>query len=181
MQVIQGNEPLEGGYTLTGVRHAESAKRSNRTPFEVLGRSRKETILLNDNDVERRWDEFCMQKNAHTCNPIIDWSDDDVWKYIKDNNLPYCKLYDEGFDRLGCIGCPMKSSEYRKADFLRWEGFKKKYLEACEKVVAKRGRGETAQELFDWWVSGILADKSKQSEMLFEEEQDETENPADSE
>lgn len=45
--------------------------------------------------------------------PIIDWSTEDVWNYIKTNNLRYCSLYDEGFDRIGCVLCPMASKNQR--------------------------------------------------------------------
>ena len=36
-------------------------------------------------------------------NPIIDWSYEQVWNFILDFNVPYCKLYDEGFSSLGNI------------------------------------------------------------------------------
>lgn len=34
--------------------------------------------------------------------------------------MPYCSLYDEGYKRLGCIGCPMSGSEGMARDFKRW-------------------------------------------------------------
>jgi len=37
--------------------------------------------------------------------PIAYWTEEDVWKYIKENNLPYNPIYDKGFDRSGCIVC----------------------------------------------------------------------------
>lgn len=41
-------------------------------------------------------------------NPIVDWTDEDVWDFL-DNivKVPHCCLYDEGFKRIGCIGCPL--------------------------------------------------------------------------
>lgn len=38
-------------------------------------------------------------------NPIAFWTKEDVWKYIKDNNLKYHPLYDEGYQSLGCKPC----------------------------------------------------------------------------
>lgn len=114
---LKESSNVRGRYSLTGVRRAESAKRANRNAYEALGsrqaRFGEDHILLNDNE-DRRWSEFCMQKNAYVCNPIIDWSDEQVWAFIRKENLPYCKLYDEGFERLGCIGCPMASSRERE-------------------------------------------------------------------
>ena len=34
--------------------------------------------------------------------------DEDVWEFIHAYNIPYCKLYDTGCTRLGCVGCPME-------------------------------------------------------------------------
>jgi phosphoadenosine phosphosulfate reductase len=42
-------------------------------------------------------------------NPILEWQDDEVWKYIKTYNLPYNPLYDIGFSRIGCWCCPYKT------------------------------------------------------------------------
>ena len=33
------------------------------------------------------------------------WTDDDVWEYIHKYNIPYCKVYDMGYVRTGCIFC----------------------------------------------------------------------------
>lgn len=106
---------IVGGYTLTGVRRAESAKRSKRDSIEIRGKDVRSAVMLGDNVGERGEKEYCIQRNAYTCNPIIDWSDEDVWNFIRHNNLPYCSLYDEGFSRLGCIGCPMAPIREREA------------------------------------------------------------------
>ena len=37
---------------------------------------------------------------------IHDWTAAEVWEYIHARNLPYCKLYDEGKKRIGCVFCP---------------------------------------------------------------------------
>lgn len=64
-------------------------------------------MLTNDNVPDREWLEWCYQRNKTVINPIIDWTDDEVWEFIKEFNVPYCKLYDQGHKRLGCIACPM--------------------------------------------------------------------------
>ena len=38
-------------------------------------------------------------------NPLIDWSTDQVWDYIKKNNVPYNKLHDLGYPSIGCSPC----------------------------------------------------------------------------
>jgi phosphoadenosine phosphosulfate reductase len=40
-------------------------------------------------------------------NPIADWSDKDLWRYIHEHDLPYHPLHDEGYDSVGCAPCTM--------------------------------------------------------------------------
>lgn len=153
----------EGRICVTGVRWAESNARSKRTPFEVVTKKFKDAKLFNDNDEGRRLFENCMQKGKRVINPIIDWKEEDVWEYIKSRGLKYCKLYDEGFSRIGCIGCPMADKK-RIAEFERYP----KYLENYKRAVARflpeyleraKVKGLTPQfttpdEMMEWWIYG---------------------------
>ncbi len=38
-------------------------------------------------------------------NPIVHWTVGEVWKYVRDNNLPYNKLYERGYTQIGCEPC----------------------------------------------------------------------------
>ncbi|NHZ40963.1 MULTISPECIES: phosphoadenylyl-sulfate reductase [Massilia] len=38
-------------------------------------------------------------------NPLADWSETDVWNYIRDNKVPYNALHDQGFPSIGCAPC----------------------------------------------------------------------------
>lgn len=120
--------------------------------------------------------EMCYKTHTTTVNPIIDWTDGEVWEFIKEYNIPYCTLYDEGFKRLGCIGCPMGSKEQRIREFERWPKYKNLYLKAFKKMVENRnmrGGGEatshrlypyaqtrvtkdftqmTPEEIIEWWI-----------------------------
>ncbi|HJV85505.1 MAG TPA: phosphoadenylyl-sulfate reductase [Noviherbaspirillum sp.] len=54
--------------------------------------------------------ELAVQENdeAHGMakfNPLADWSEDDVWNYIRDNQVPYNPLHDKGFPSIGCEPC----------------------------------------------------------------------------
>lgn len=127
----------DGKMCLTGVRRAESAKRSSRKEFEVVSNNSKEKILFNDNDESRRDFENCEMKKKLLTNPIIDWEDEDVWEFIKGRKIPYCKLYDKGHKRLGCIGCPLSGKEGMLKDFKRYPKFKQLYISAFDKMLAK--------------------------------------------
>lgn len=85
----------------------------------------------------------CQLKRKRILNPIIDWNEAEVWEFIHEYEVPYCSLYDEGFKRLGCIGCPMGSVEARKREFERWPKYKEMYLRAFEKMIENRGRCES--------------------------------------
>jgi phosphoadenosine phosphosulfate reductase len=48
------------------------------------------------------------QDSAHNMikfNPLADWSEVDVWDYLRANNVPYNKLHDQGFPSIGCAPC----------------------------------------------------------------------------
>ncbi len=123
----------KGFYTITGVRWAESAKRS-----------------------KRRIVEHCTTKNMITINPIIDWSDGEVWDYIKENNIAYCSLYDEGFKRLGCIMCPLAGTSNMLKEAKRWPKYYRAYLRVFDKMIEQGGDTyelwKSGQDVMDWWI-----------------------------
>ena len=131
-----------GRRVITGIRWAESSRRKKR--LEV---------------------EECFKKNQHKTfvHPIIEWSDSEVWEYIKKTGIKYCHLYNEGYKRLGCIGCPMNTKI--KRDFIRWPRYQEKYIHAIQKGIDSHphlivdGR-ETAEKLFNWWVA-VAAGRKK--------------------
>ena len=56
-------------------------------------------------------------------NPLINWSEEDVWDYIKENRVPYNKLHDMGFPSIGCEPCTraIKDGEDIRAGRWWWE------------------------------------------------------------
>lgn len=95
-------------------------------------------IFNDDNDETRKTVEQCYQKRRTTLNPIIDWDDDEVWEFIKEwAKVPYCSLYDEGFTRLGCIGCPLQGTKGMIRDFERWPRYKELYIKAFDEMIKK--------------------------------------------
>lgn len=148
-----------GRICVTGVRWAESTKRKNqRKAFEV--QKNKNFILFDDNDEGRRLFENCMQKGKRVVNPIIDWLEEDVWEYLNSRKIEHCKLYDEGYKRLGCIGCPMSTHQeqelkdypkFYNAYYRAVERFLPAYFERC-KAKGREPFRKTAQEWMDWWI-----------------------------
>jgi len=56
-------------------------------------------------------------------NPLADWSSEDVWRYIRENSVPYNKLHDQGYPSIGCEPCTraVKPGEDPRAGRWWWE------------------------------------------------------------
>ena len=148
-----------GRFITTGVRWAESSSRkNNRGIFEKNGDKEHRVILNNDNDDRRMLFENCRLKSKRTVNPIIDWSDTDVWQFLRDQKTPVNNLYGEGWCRVGCIGCPMAGTKGREEEFNRFPEYKKLYLLAFGKMIeARKQKGlsvdwQSSEDVFNWWM-----------------------------
>lgn len=144
----------EGKVVCTGVRKAESVKRSKRNEIEVSGRKfsghmdefeqwqekriRKKVKNLNQDQFSdtKQTEVRCINgKDKILLNPIIEWSEDDVWEFLnKVVEVPHCELYDEGYTRIGCVGCPMATTKNQIKQFLRWPHVKEKWIRAIMDV-----------------------------------------------
>lgn len=144
------------GVILLGIRWAESGQRKNRRVFEQ-----------------------CYQNpDRQFRNVIIDWKDEDVWQFIRDEKLPYCCLYDEGWKRIGCLFCPNASPAERKMHGVRYPRYEGAFRRAFRKLYERRaaaGRGSVRRwangdAMFDWWISGDaapVADDAPEEVLLF--------------
>lgn len=164
-----------GRVTVTGTRWAESNRRKNNqgvvTAFnakvqrtaEQNGADYKLTpskgIVMNfDDGPSRRTVEQCYRTSKVLVNPIIDWLDEDVWEFIHEQRLPYCSLYDEGWERLGCVGCPMGGAKSMGKEFERWPLIRSVYVSAFEKMIQERKhRGlpcewKSGEDVMNWWI-----------------------------
>jgi len=54
-------------------------------------------------------------------NPLADWSQENVWWYINEYDLPYNPLHDDGFPSIGCIPCTSKASDETDERSGRWK------------------------------------------------------------
>lgn len=146
----------EGRFITTGVRWAESMARKNRAVLETFGK-RKTRILLNDND-DRQMFETCQLKAKRICNPIIDWTDEDVWNFLKDQGIEGNPLYQCGFHRVGCVGCPMARRHGRMIEFAMWPKYRNLYIHAFDRMIERRKEKglktdwKTGYECFLWWM-----------------------------
>ena len=163
-----------GRFSLTGVRWDESARRKKtRGIFEVdHADPSKRLIIKSDYDLAG----LTTRKGKLVCNPIVDWTEKDVWDYIKDRHLPYNPLYNEGCKRIGCIGCPM-AGKHRWTEFARWPAYEKLYIMAFDRMLEERARrgkmkeawnmGTTGRDVFHWWMEdGVLPGQIEMEDIL---------------
>jgi phosphoadenosine phosphosulfate reductase len=61
--------------------------------------------------------------NIVKINPLADWREEQVWKFVKDNNIPYNKLHDMGYPSIGCAPCTraVKPGEDPRSGRWWWE------------------------------------------------------------
>lgn len=122
-----------GRIVVTGIRWAESNRRSKRRLVEACYRNRK--------------------GGKKYLNVIIEWSTSDVWSYIRSRGLRYCSLYAEGFTRVGCVLCPMTRNVQQQ--FERWPklcALWERAVKATLKPNDDRFRFRSADEYWRWWL-----------------------------
>ncbi len=90
----------KGGW-ITGLRRAQSVTRDGLTAIE---RDERNGGLLK-------------------INPLLDWSDEQVWEYAEEHRLPVNRLHRQGYPSIGCAPCtrPVREGEHPRAGRWWWE------------------------------------------------------------
>lgn len=142
---------------------AESSRRKrDRGVFEAYTRNKENKIVLKGEEQEpSKIFEGCKVAAKRVVNPIVDWTDNQAWSFLQDAKVPVNPLYECGFSRVGCIGCPVASKK-RYAEFRRWPAYEKLYIQAFDRMLdERRARGKmdgswmtggTGQDVFRWWM-----------------------------
>ena len=136
-------------YIVTGVRWAESAGRRAKSGIAMVhNASARERgveekaaaagLLTTDDASSRRLFEQCQLRGVRVLNPIIDWSDDDVWSYLHSRGIEGNPLYKEGWTRIGCVGCPRAGRRAREIAFARYPKLYKAWRDAIAYVIERR-------------------------------------------
>ena len=128
----------KGRVKITGIRAGESHSRSLRPLVDVV-------------------------RGSTHVNVILKWTTADVWQFIHENNIPYCKLYDEGFPRVGCVLCPNQTKAQTERDLQRFPEIVEYYRNACRKSFEanrdkfgkkrKSANWTSGDDMFEWWIN----------------------------
>ena len=160
-----------GKVTLIGIRKDESARRAKRNEVEINNRKFSGTLEgldeyrqqlkakrarrkfqkdgVNITNADQEQTLGCISgKESLLISPIIHWSKKDVWEFLNEViEVPHCSLYDEGWHRLGCIGCPMSSRKQKMIENQRYPHVKRNWIKA---IKAIRNGGVFKRE-YIWW------------------------------
>ena len=174
-----------GKVTLIGIRKAESARRAKRNEVEINNRkfsgtlegldeyrqelkakrarrkSQKNGVNITNADQEQTLG--CISgKESLLISPIIHWSEKDVWEFLNEViEVPHCSLYDEGWHRLGCIGCPMSSRKQKMIENQRYPHVKRNWIKA---IKAIRNGGGIQKRIYSMeHPQGLDASQKRQS------------------
>ena len=147
-----------GKVTLIGIRKAESSRRAKRNEVEINNRkfsgdldgldeyrqeqrakrarrkSKEQGVNITNADEEQTLG--CIHgKESLLISPIIYWTEKDVWEFLNDVvRVPHCSLYDEGWHRIGCIGCPMSSYKQKMIENKRYPHIKRGWIKAIKAI-----------------------------------------------
>lgn len=146
-----------GNVVLTGVRHDESAKRSSYSEVEIWSRRKEHE----GKDRSRSIDSIIQ--NEHQCikgkdrvmvYPILDWTEEDVWEFIDEFNLPVNPCY-RLFVRVGCMYCPYASAAQVEAYEKMYPRYKERVMLALKRWWAKSDEHmlPSPEAYYEWWKS----------------------------
>lgn len=159
---------IENAYPPTRIARyccAELKEHGGEARFKVMGIRAKESHGRQKN---RKEIEICYKNQTKLLNPLYYWSENDIWHYISENNLKYCKLYDMGYNRVGCIFCPMKPNRIRQKEAKDYPKFKERMIRIFDDMIVERKRKgldekrkekgkfvwKDGEEVFRWWLNG---------------------------
>ena len=159
-----------GKVTLTGIRKQESSRRSKREEIstEIKGK-RNEQSFDQWSEHEEKMVACVGGKDKILVSPIIYWTERDVWEFLNINNIPHCKLYDEGYSRIGCILCPMSNYKSKIRDMKRYPHAKRNWIKTIQWMIDNgyiNYNFQDAETGFNWWISGKSFDEFYADEVL---------------
>ncbi|MBO8433167.1 MAG: phosphoadenosine phosphosulfate reductase family protein [Bacteroidetes bacterium] len=159
-----------GKVTLIGVRKEESARRAKKEEVSVSSKGKRNEQTFDQWSEHEEQMVACVGgKDKILVSPIIYWTEKDVWEFLNANNIPHCKLYDEGYRRIGCICCPMSNYKSKLRDIERFPHVKRKWLETIQHLIDNGYMNRNfsdAETGFRWWISGKSFDKFYADEVL---------------
>ena len=147
-----------GSVCLMGVRKEESAKRAMYNDIAIISnrkehqdRNKKRTI----EDIEEQEHKCIKGKDKIVIRPLLEWTTEEIWKYIKDNNIQTNPCY-ENLGRVGCMFCPFATKKQIIHYCRKYPRYYRNIINAMEVFMSKCNKEKywnSAEEYFEWWMS----------------------------
>ena len=159
-----------GTVTIIGIRKAESNKRAKRNELELS--NHKYSNTLDQFNIDNKDQILCINgKDKILLSPIINWTNSDVWNFIRNRKMEYCKLYDEGYTRIGCMFCPMSSAKSKRKDRICYPGVERTIKKSIKILCENNNYGSdldcNVDDIFDWWISNDNIDVFKAKKLQY--------------
>lgn len=122
-----------------------------------------------DNEMARDHADFlhhCYRDRSVTINPIIDWTDRDVWDFLHHYGCDGNPLYQCGEDRIGCVGCPLSGNRQQERDFAKYPKIRDNYVRAFDRMLKARAEAgltnkcnwADGESVMRWWLQDDTID-----------------------
>jgi phosphoadenosine phosphosulfate reductase len=95
-------DSVENRKLCCGIRKVEPLKRALSGMDAWISGLRREQSVTRENLHLAEWDE---RNGCIKFSPLIEWTREDVWNYLRTNHIPYNALHDKGFPSIGCAPC----------------------------------------------------------------------------
>ena len=171
-----------GCLRVTGIRWDESrTRKENGDVVKIIGKQKATQKMLDDiglqytvtrqggikmsmdNDMARDSGDFlqhCYRDRTVTVNPIVDWTERDVWDFLHHYGCESNPLYQCGEDRIGCVGCPLSGNRQQERDFAKYPKIRDNYVRAFDRMLRARAEAglvnkinwKDGEDVMRWWI-----------------------------
>ncbi len=113
----------DGHHECCGVRKLEPLRRHLANYAGWVTGQRRDQSPTRAEVPELDWDTVHRKEGMLKANPLAGWSQEDVWEYIRENDVPYNELHDQGYVSIGCEPCTRarRPGEHERAARWWWE------------------------------------------------------------
>ena len=150
-----------GFVVLTGVRKEESSKRAKYDAVSKFARKKEDKEKVDLDKMEANEFQCVGGKDKFMVYPILEWTEEDVWQFIREKGLPVNPCYTT-HKRVGCVFCPFAKPKEIKAYCKDHPRLKDAFLHSMQKYLdntKQKQRLGSIEEYFDWWLSHISIDE----------------------
>lgn len=134
--------------------HAKGVFADSENVAEAMGKDKKERTVYDCVMVDA-----AKRNKKMMVNPIVDWDDTDLWEFINAEHVDVNPLYERGWTRCGCVGCPLASAKKQRDELAEYPMYALNYLKAFDRMIQNmrakhpdRYVNCSAEDIFAWFV-----------------------------